>query len=785
MYIQTKARLFIFLFLMSLFGFSQTKETIHIGLLLDRHVEELTPYLDQLKHEIKAVVGEDANIEFNDANILSNNLNLERARANYKQLVDNNTSIILSFGVYSNLIIGQQDHYSKPTFMLGSALQDLNGLTPSISGTSGISNFSYLIDSKSYREDLEEFKKLVNYKRVGFVIEAPYYEQEIIKNHLNPLLESTEVKMIPYNTIQDIINNLDGVDAIYFGGGFLLHSQEVKTLSEAFIQAALPTFTSNTIQQVQDGLMVTNQTEDNFDQISRRISLSIEAFVNGTALENLPVFLDLSSRLTVNYNTAQKLGVPIKYSQLNNTDFVGALSDEDIKHQLDLLDVINLVLRDNLSLKASKQNIALSEQNIKGAKANYLPSVSTSATGTYLDPNIAEISNGQNSEYTVAGQVVLQQTLFSEAANANIYIQKNLKEVEQQNYNASQLDAILNVATAYFNVLILKSNVSVQLRNVKLTRQNLKLAEQNFEAGLKGKSDMLRFRSEMAQNTQSMIVAANQLEQGYMGLNQLLNNPIDKDIDIKDVVLNEGIYAQYNYTAFYDLLDDPRQRDLFIEFLILEAKENAPELKSLEHNLLATERNVKLNGAGRLLPTLALQGQYNNTLNRAGKGSDYPQGFPIPPNDNYNLSLNLSLPIFNQNTNNINRQSALIQKEQITYNQDNLKLSIASNIRTSVLNLVNEISNIELSNQSEQSAKEAYELIQVSYSSGAVNIVQLLDAQNNYLNAQLARTNATYNYLIQALQLERDLGSYFLLQPEETNAAFRTRFTQFLEKNNQ
>ena len=496
------------------------------------------------------------------------------------------------------------------------------------------------------------------------------------------------------------------------------------------------------------------------------------------------MLLELSSRLTVNYNTASKLGVPIKYSQLDQTDFVGTLSDEDMQNQLDLLDVIGLTLNENLSLKASKQKIALSEQNIKGAKSNYLPQLSTSATGTYLDPRVAEISNGQNAEYTVNGQVVLQQTVFSEAANANISIQKSLKEAEKQNYNAEQLDAVLNVAKAYFNILILKSNVSIQLRNVKLTRQNLKLAEQNYEAGLKGKSDLLRFRSEMAQNTQSMIVAANQLEQGYMSLNQLLNNPIDKEIDVKDVSLDEGLYKQYNYNDFYEIMDDPGLRDLFIEFLITEAKKNAPELKSLAYNLEATERNIKLSGSGRFLPTLALQGQYNNTINRGGKGSTYPQGFPTPPDDNYNVSLNLSLPIFNQNTNNINRQTAIIQKEQITYNQDNLKLSISANVRNAVLSLVNEMSNIELSQQSEESAKEAYELTKTSYSNGAVNIVQLLDVQNNYLNAQLARTNATYNYLIQALQLERMIGAYFLLKSEEENQAFRTRFRTFLEEHN-
>ena len=101
-----------------------------------------------------------------------------------------------------------------------------------------------------------------------------------------------------------------------------------------------------------------------------------------------------------------------------------------------------------------------------------------------------------------------------------------------------------------------------------------------------------------------------------------------------------------------------------------------------------------------------------------------------------------------------------------------------------MLNLINEISNIELSQVSEETAKEALELTQTAYSSGAVNIIQLIDAQNNYLNAQLDRSNAIYNYLINALQLERFLGYYFLLNSKESNDAFTQRFLEFLNSRN-
>ena len=89
-----------------------------------------------------------------------------------------------------------------------------------------------------------------------------------------------------------------------------------------------------------------------------------------------------------------------------------------------------------------------------------------------------------------------------------------------------------------------------------------------------------------------------------------------------------------------------------------------------------------------------------------------------------------------------------------------------------------------MSEISEMTAKEALELTQTSYSSGSVTVIQLLDAQTNYLNAQLAKTNAIYNFLINAIQLERSLGYYFLLNTEDENNKFRQRFLEYQTNKN-
>ena len=744
----------------------------------------MEPLFKTMQDQIIAVVGEDANVTFSEQNTLVNNYSLIKAEQNYNTLIANNTDIILAFGVVNNEIISKQSIHKKPTILFGAVNRDFSTIDLN-KVSSGISNFTYLIESESYKEDFIKFKELTNFKRLGILVENHMVDLLPLKKTFDTSFKSLDAtyKLIPFKTVSDIEPKLDDVDAVYLASGFFLKDDEVRLLAQTFITKQIPSFTSNGIKQVELGLMATSQSDDNMNQFIRRIALSIEGYINGTPLSDMPVFIEFNDRLAMNFNTAELVGVPIKYSLINDTDFVGKFKNAISEKQYNLVEVINTVLNQNLSLQSVHKDIELSKQDVKLAKSNYLPSLTAAANGTYTDPNLAEVSNGQSPEFQTAGNITLQQTVFSEAANANIAIQKSLQKAQQESFNSEQLNTIFNASNAYFNVLILKANLQIQARNLDLTKRNLQIAEQNFKAGESGKSDLLRFRSQMAQNTQSFVEAINQFEQSLMVVNQLLNNPINTEIDIEDVQLTSELLKHYNYDNFIDVLDDPISREPFIEFLIQESKANAPELKALNYNLEATNRTIKLNGAGRFLPTVALQGQYNRVFDRNGIGSIAPPGSAFL-DSNYNIGLNVSIPILNSNQTNINRQTALIQKDQLAINKENTALSIAVNIRSIVLDVINQISNIELSKVSEDTANEALELIQTSYSSGAVNIVQLIDAQNNYLNAQIASVSAVYNYMINALQLERYLGYYFLLNSEADNEKFDERFIEFLNNRN-
>ncbi|OIQ22513.1 MAG: hypothetical protein BM557_00565 [Flavobacterium sp. MedPE-SWcel] len=770
----------LFFFFLFLTSYSQN---VTIGILTDKSSEESELLLPQLKTEIKAVVGQSATIVFKK--VLENNFDVARAKSNYQTLLDDDTDIILAFGVINNIMLYNQKTYSKPIIVFGSVNNDFIDL-PEDQKTSNIDNITYLIAPLSYTNDLEVFKSIYAYKKIGIVVDDFLPTALPIKDLFDDYFSGKEssYKLIQLPENGNISNELNDVDAVYLAGGFYLNNNGLKTLIKDVNDKKLPSFSAFGIKDVESGILATNQPDTNIGQFFRRIALNVEAIISGTNASELPLYIDYKKKLTLNHTTATEIDFPLRYSMLATTDLISGTTESVPEFSLSILDIMNGVVDKNLSLKAENKNVELSKQDVKIAKSSYLPEMTANASGTYVDPKVAEISNGSNPEFSTSGNVVVQQLIYSESASANNTIQENLQKAQQETYNSAELDALLNASVSYFNSLILKTNVYVQNQNLQLTKRNLELAEQNFEAGASGKSDVLRFRSQLAQNTQSLIDAGNQLKQSFNTINQLLNNSLTNEIDVIDAELSKGVFENYRYSDFFELLDNPRLQEALIAFLIEEAKENAPELKNLNYNSAAIERNFKLNDTGRFIPTVSLQGQYNLAFSRSGKGTTYPTGFPNPPDGNYNVGLNVSLPIFQQNQRNINKQTAQIQSDQLSIQKENSILNIEKNVNDIILDMVSQIANIEISKVAEATAKESLELTQNAYKEGAVPVIQLIDAQTNYLQSQLASRTANYNYLITSMQLERAIGYFFLMHTEAENQEFIERANQFILNKN-
>ena len=89
--------------------------------------------------------------------------------------------------------------------------------------------------------------------------------------------------------------------------------------------------------------------------------------------------------------------------------------------------------------------------------------------------------------------------------------------------------------------------------------------------------------------------------------------------------------------------------------------------------------------------------------------------------------------------------------------------------------------NIAFARKEQDAASRNYELVNESYVLGVASILDLLDAQTQLLNAELAVMNATYDFLEDLISAERQTAFFPFLEPEPEVTALLNRLEQELQ----
>lgn len=756
------------------------KKEVKLGLMLDHTNEHVDMLIHVLVDEIKKVVGEDATIHFKPSHLLINDYSYEKAVEQYNSL-QADVDVIIALGFYNNLALRDMKEYPIPTITVGLMAREFTNLKTDRK-TSGISNFSYLVQSHEMKKNIEFLQGVIGQGTIGFVYEAPLGRMHDFEEQVYSCFEGVEgmqPKLIPYVHVQDIIKQLDGVDGLLMGLAFTLPDKDIKILADTLIKRRIPSYTTRSVEDVKAGILATYSAEDDYVQAIRRLALMVESVVNGYNLKDYPIFIDYKEELTMNYATSELLNLgTTKGISSQVASLVGDLATTVNPEKLyDIKDIVAEMLANNLTLAASRKDVGISKKARQLAYTNYLPSLEVAGSYTYTDPDMAEASMGQSPEKQLAGNITLEQVIFSHQANKNIQAQSALERAEKENFTAEELDQINSVCELYFNTLILKENVRIMLSNTQLTRSNLRIAEQNYETGQAGKSDVLRLKSELAQNTQSAIEALTTLRQAYYQINIMLGKDPARRIDLVESSLDKNnIFYQHSFDMASRAVQEPTRRAALVDFFVRETISNSHSLRAMDFNIKAQKHNKDLYSWKRFLPTIALQGRYNHTFDRSGTGAasmnlgDF--SMPSTPDGYYYVGLNASIPIFQGGSNKIKRQQAKMQVEQLRINKKHMELALQQQTRTNFLLLVDQITSIELSDVSLKAAEEGLDLATSAYTAGAITVTDLLESQNNFLAAKLGKNAAVFNYLIRMLNLQRSIGTFFFLNTKEENAEY-------------
>lgn len=760
-----------------------------IGFITDFPIDDQNrSFINQITEQIDRTTGTSLKVQTSPENIISLTPQPEQTLKRYNKL-SKSVDLIVVIGPRALSKLVRQKSFPIPTIGLGVFDPHLQNIPHTDRGTSGVRNFSYALTSISLQKELSEFKQVFNFENLVLLVDdtsqntSEKLRMESIMDSLNTDYQLILMQQNVDATMREIGQE---TDAVFIGIPFGLSVPMIEDLSEQLIQKKLPSF-SLLGNHVERGILSSFSDANSREKLMRKVAVLADMALGGSDLADAKVSVNYNKKLFLNINTAEQIDYSPPFDVLFTAEIVGREAAGPA-NTWTLEEVVSKSLEQNLNIQLAEKDVALSQNDVRFARSQYLPRLNASATGVQIDQDRAEASFGAQGERTLTASGTLEQLLYSEQAIANMQIQKYMLQAQKAALGQQVNDILLDTFTAYFNVLITKTNARIQRENLESSQTNLEFAKVRVEIGQSSRSDLFRWESEVATARQTVINAEIRHRQSKLQLSKLLDEELNDDFKLEDQSLSENVFPNYGKNNLSEIIRSPKQLQQFTQFLIQEADSLNPAFDRLATRIDANDRQHKLNKRRFYSPTLALQGQLDNSLWQGGAGSGSVNGgaqpsLPMTDEWTWSLTLNVSFPIIDRGQRIIDLQRTNIQQRQLDIQQRNLNQNIALGVRTLVLDLVSASTNVKNSRIAAENTQKNYEAVQDGYQKGVVPINQLIDAQDAAFNARQNFENSVYNYLLTFLQLENSLGRYSILSSNEENQAFINRYLRFLENN--
>jgi outer membrane protein TolC len=234
-------------------------------------------------------------------------------------------------------------------------------------------------------------------------------------------------------------------------------------------------------------------------------------------------------------------------------------------------------------------------------------------------------------------------------------------------------------------------------------------------------------------------------------------------------------------------LDDPARFAVLTDFLVAESYRLSPELASAEAGIAAQRRQLTAAGRAFWLPTFSLSGGAGNIFDRGGAGSTAPtlgSSFQIPqPSDfTWQFRLQAALPLFTGFGRSATRAQRGFDLQRLEVQRDAIRLGVQQRVRAAMEAAASSYAAIALTRDAAEAAGRNYELVSDAYAGGTVSITTVLDAQNAALSSAESAANAVHVFLLDLMRVERAMGRFGALQPDQDRQEFLTRLKALKEQ---
>jgi outer membrane protein TolC len=407
-----------------------------------------------------------------------------------------------------------------------------------------------------------------------------------------------------------------------------------------------------------------------------------------------------------------------------------------------------MALENNLQIKLSEASLLKAKASSRETLANFFPTVSSyyqltdnlelsvmvidfdgdgpsPATEIQMGTQFSSVAGLSLSYPVFTGGAILNGQLLSSAA-------VNLSELSLQD----QVNTVVHtIRVLYYQSQMLTSMIEATEMGLASSKESYELALKRQSVGQATRLDVLQAKVRYESYKPQLVSLQNQLVSALSNLRTFINEPDLKDVEV---------------IGKLEMIDNPFL-GMSMEDINAITKNERIELKMAaeQQKLAKYQRNLALSS---IMPKVQLGGAMQWQAN----ANDITA---LDHLRSSNISLAVSLPLFNGGKNAASIQKATIGMKEAQYQLEQIEDFVYTDVDAAYRKVNETMTNIYATQDVVKQAEEALRLSKLLYESGSATQLELMSAESGYIGAQSNYISSVFQYNLAVEDLKKSLNN--------------------------
>ncbi len=394
-----------------------------------------------------------------------------------------------------------------------------------------------------------------------------------------------------------------------------------------------------------------------------------------------------------------------------------------------LQECLDYAMQNNITLQKARLAHQSAAEDVKGQKAQLLPSLSASTNHSvgyrpWQDNGVTTVTNGQvnakvdKTYYNGSYGLNAAWTVWNGNRNRNSVKLSALSEQQAELEAEQSANSIQErIAQLYVQIVYQTEAIKVSEASLETSKKNEERGKAMLEVGKLSKADLAQLTAQRATDEYGLVEGKSMLASYKLQLRQLLEltNDEDFDVEIPASTDDEALAPVPSLQAVYE-----------------QALMSRPEIKTSKLAIESSNLNLSIAKAG-WLPSVNMTGAIGtgtNSLNTKGWGSQMKSNFDA------SAGLMLSMPLFDQRQTKTAVNKARLQQMQAQLDWLDKQKQLYQTIEGFWLDATVNQQKFRSALLAVESEQQSYELLSEQFRLGLKNIVELMTGKDRLLQAQ-------------------------------------------------